>query len=37
MMNNFFDIFNVRNNVEGIKTKNSFLKPFASGTDERFE
>ena len=28
MMNNFFDISNVRNSVEGIKSKNSFLKPF---------
>ena len=37
MMNNFFDIFNVPSSVEGIKTKNSFLKPFASDTDERFE
>ena len=37
MMNNFFVIFNIRNSVEGIKTKNSFLKPFTSDTDERFE
>ena len=37
MMNNFFDIFNVRNSVAGIKTKNAFLKPFTSDTDERFE
>ena len=37
MMNNFFDLFNVRSSVEGIKTKNSFLKPFTSDTDERFE
>ena len=36
-MNNFFVIFNIRNSVEGIKTKNSFLKPFTSDTDERFE
>ena len=36
-MNNFFVIFNIRNSVEGIKTKNSFLKPFTSATDERFE
>ena len=36
-MNNFFDIFNVRNSVEEIKTRNSFLKPFTSDTDERFE
>ena len=34
MMNNFFDIFNARNSVAGIKTKNSFLKPFTSDTDE---
>ena len=37
MMNNFFDIFNVQNSVEGIKTKNSFLKPFTSDIDERIE
>ena len=37
MMNNFFDIFNVRNSVEEIKTKNAFLKPFTSDTDEKFE
>ena len=37
MMNNFFDIFNARNSVDGIKTKNSFLKPFTSDTDEIFE
>ena len=37
MMNNFFDMFNIRNSVEGSKTKNSFLKPFTSDTDERFE
>ena len=37
MMNNFFDISNVRNSVEGIKSKNSFLKPFTSDTDEKFE
>ena len=37
MMNNFYDIFNVPSSVEGIKTKNSFLKPFTSDTDERFE
>ena len=36
-MNNFFGIFNVRSSVEGIKTTNSFLKPFTSDTDERFE
>ena len=37
MMNNFFDIVNVGNSAEGSKTKNSFLKPFTSDTDERFE
>ena len=37
MMNNLFDIFNVRNSEKGIKTKNFFLKPFTSDTDERFE
>ena len=37
MMNNFFDIFNVQNSVEGIKTKNSFLKSFTSDTGQRSE
>ena len=36
-MNNLFDVFNVRNSEKGIKTKNFFLKPFTSDTDERFE
>ena len=37
MMNNLFDIFNVRNSEKGIKAKNFFLKPFTSDTDDRFE
>ena len=37
MMNNLFDIFNVRNSEKGIKTKNFFLKSFTSDTDERSE
>ena len=36
MMNNFFDEFNVRNSVEGIKTKN-FYKTIYYWTDKRFE
>ena len=37
IMNNGFDIFNVRNSVKGIKTKNCFLQPFSRDTDERSE
>ena len=30
-------IYSIRNSLEGIKTKDSSLKPFTSDTDERSE
>ena len=37
LMNDFFDLMNVRNSKEYITKRNPLLKPFSSKDDERFE
>ena len=36
-LNDIFDIFNIRNNLEGSRSRNKFKEPLTSPDDWRFE